>query len=133
MCALDILAASGLINYFGKMELPSEWNEDDATTQTGLEVKPVLLQKGETKLALYGMGNIRDERFHAQMRARQIQLFKPAENPEDWFNIILVHQNRLASSSLARLATSELIDSGSSQGSARAEQFHKRQCVWGGG
>ncbi len=94
MCALDILAASGLINYFGKMELPSEWNEDDTTTQTGLEVKPVLLQKGETKLALYGMGNIRDERFHAQMRARQIQLFKPAENPEEWFNIILVHQNR---------------------------------------
>jgi len=77
------------------MELPSEWNEDDTTTQTGLEVKPVLLQKGDTKLALYGMGNIRDERFHAQMRARQIQLFKPAENPEEWFNIILVHQNRV--------------------------------------
>jgi len=94
LCALDILAASGLLNYFGKMELPSEWNADDTTTQTGLEVKPVLLQKGDTKLALYGMGNIRDERFHAQMRARQIVLFKPAENPEEWFNIILVHQNR---------------------------------------
>lgn len=28
-----------------------------------ITLKPVLLQKGDTKLALYGLGNVRDERL----------------------------------------------------------------------
>lgn len=40
------------------------------------------------------MGNIRDERFHYEMKNNRIKLFKPKEDPEDWFNILLVHQNR---------------------------------------
>ncbi len=28
-----------------------------------LRIAPVLLQKGDTKLALYGLGNVRDERL----------------------------------------------------------------------
>lgn len=59
-----------------------------------MQVKPVLLQKGDTKLALYGMGNIRDERFHFEMRNKRIQMFRPSEDPDDWFNVVLVHQNR---------------------------------------
>ena len=94
MCALDLLSASGLINYFGRMELPGGLEGDEEVLGNGLQVKPVLLQKGSTKLAMYGMGNIRDERFHYEMKNRRIQMFRPAENPDDWFNIILVHQNR---------------------------------------
>lgn len=94
LCALDVLSASGLINYFGRMELPGSATDAAEALETGLHVKPVLLQKGTTKLALYGMGNIRDERFHYEMQSNRMSLFRPAEDPEDWFNVLLVHQNR---------------------------------------
>jgi len=100
LCALDVLSASGLINYFGRMELPGQANDDAEALEDGLKVKPVLLQKGDTKLALYGMGNIRDDRFVFELTNRRINLYRPAQDPDDWFNIILVHQNRCVSLSL---------------------------------
>ncbi|GAA6060679.1 hypothetical protein JCM10212_005061 [Sporobolomyces blumeae] len=96
LCALDVLSASGLINYFGRMELPGQSTTDEDAAEDGLKVKPVLLQKGSTKLALYGMGNIRDDRFMYEMSNRRINLYRPKEDQEDWFNIMLVHQNRVA-------------------------------------
>ncbi|SNX87716.1 related to MRE11 - DNA repair and meiotic recombination protein [Melanopsichium pennsylvanicum] len=106
LSALDLLSVSGLINYFGKIELPS----DDAAAATassrtarggafqekGIRIKPVLLQKGQTKLALYGMGNIKDERMHFELRANRVRMYRPQEDPDDWFNILCVHQNRIA-------------------------------------
>lgn len=85
-----------MINYFGRLELPGDALDDEEALGSGLQVKPVLLQKGDTKLALYGMGNIRDERFHYEMKHNRIKMFRPAEDPDDWFNILLVHQNRFA-------------------------------------
>ncbi|GAA5999486.1 MRX complex nuclease subunit [Rhodotorula paludigena] len=95
LCALDVLSASGLINYFGRMELPGQATDDAEALEDGLKVKPVLLQKGDTKLALYGMGNIRDDRFVFELTNRRINLYRPAQDPDDWFNILLVHQNRV--------------------------------------
>ncbi|SPC66381.1 related to MRE11 - DNA repair and meiotic recombination protein [Ustilago sp. UG-2017b] len=106
LSALDLLSVSGLINYFGKIELPS----DDATARSssartarggafqekGIRIKPVLLQKGQTKLALYGMGNIKDERMHFELRANRVRMYRPEEDPDSWFNILCVHQNRVA-------------------------------------
>lgn len=96
LCALDVLSASGLINYFGRLELPGSSIDDETARDSGLKVKPVLLQKGTSKLALYGMGNIRDERFHFEATHGRIKMYTPAEDPHDWFNILLVHQNRYA-------------------------------------
>lgn len=97
LCALDVLSASGLINYFGRMELPGQSTNDEEALEQGLKVKPVLLRKGETKLALYGMGNIRDDRFMYEMSNRRINLYRPkGKDQQDWFNIMLVHQNRVA-------------------------------------
>lgn len=106
LSALDLLSVSGLINYFGKIELPS----DDATAgsssartarggafqEKGIRIKPVLLQKGSTKLALYGMGNIKDERMHFELRTNRVRMYRPQEDPDSWFNILCVHQNRVA-------------------------------------
>ena len=49
LAALDLLQMSGLVNYYGRTP------ESD-----NILVKPVLLQKGGTKLALYGLSNVRD-------------------------------------------------------------------------
>ncbi|CAD6889108.1 unnamed protein product [Tilletia caries] len=103
LSALDILSAAGLITYFGRTDLPS----DDAAAAApadrtaaadeadpGIRLKPILLQKGGTKLALYGLGNIRDERLHFELRGNRVRLQRPAEDTDEWFNLLVLHQNR---------------------------------------
>lgn len=84
-CSLDLLQVSGLLNYFGRTP------ESD-----NIAIKPVLLQKGHTKLALYGMSNVRDERLFRTFRDGKVRFFKPGVQQSDWFNLMAVHQNHHA-------------------------------------
>ncbi|XP_013792884.2 double-strand break repair protein MRE11-like [Limulus polyphemus] len=83
LCSLDLLSVSGLINYFGK-----------CTDLDNVKISPLLMQKGETKLALYGLGSIRDERLHRMFREGKVSMLRPREDSETWFNLFVVHQNR---------------------------------------
>ncbi|KAL1599711.1 meiotic recombination [Paraconiothyrium brasiliense] len=83
--ALDLLQASGLVNYYGR-----------TTEVDRIEVKPVLLQKGETKLALYGLSNVRDERLFHTWRNGDVKFYQPDAQTGDWFNLMTVHQNHVA-------------------------------------
>ncbi|KAL9025873.1 MAG: hypothetical protein Q9196_005380 [Gyalolechia fulgens] len=83
--ALDLLQISGLVNYFGRT--PEADN---------IQIKPVLLQKGNTKLALYGMSNVRDERLFRTFRDGKVKFFQPGTQKQDWFNLMTVHQNHHA-------------------------------------
>ena len=85
LAALDILQMSGLLNYYGRTP------ESDKIT-----VRPVLLQKGKTKLALYGLSNIRDERLYRTFRGQDVMFLRPETQTEDWFNMVCVHQNHHA-------------------------------------
>ncbi|KAJ3384660.1 meiotic recombination [Lobulomyces angularis] len=85
LCPLDLLSVSGFVNYFGKVQ-----DVDDIT------LSPILLKKGTTNLALYGLGNVRDERLNRTFRRRNVKILRPSENQEDWFNIMVLHQNRVA-------------------------------------
>ncbi|KAB8294107.1 hypothetical protein EYC80_009559 [Monilinia laxa] len=98
-CALDLLQASGLVNYFGRTP------EADR-----IQIKPVLLQKGLTKLALYGMSNVRDERLHRTFRDGHVKFFKPGVQQKDWFNIMAVHQNHHAHTETSYLPENFLPD-----------------------
>lgn len=49
---MDMLGASGLVNYFGKVP-----NLDKLTFQ------PLLFQKGETFVSIYGIGSMNDDRL----------------------------------------------------------------------
>ncbi|KAF9467208.1 Metallo-dependent phosphatase-like protein [Collybia nuda] len=91
LCALDVLSVSGLLNYMGKIDLPM--SDADAST-TGIAVRPVLLRKGNTHLGLYGIGNVKDQRMHFELRSNRVRMFMP-RNKDDWFNILLLHQNRV--------------------------------------
>lgn len=47
-------------------------------------IRPILIQKGETKLALYGLGNMRDERLNRAINAGKVEvleLYQPARLP----------------------------------------------------
>lgn len=84
-CSLDLLQVSGLLNYYGRTP------ESDK-----IEIKPILMQKGQTKLALYGMSNVRDERLFRTFRSGNVKFFKPDQQQKDWFNLMAVHQNHHA-------------------------------------
>ncbi|GIK05737.1 meiotic recombination [Aspergillus viridinutans] len=85
LAALDLLQVSGLLNYYGRTP------ESD-----NIHIKPVLLQKGRTKLALYGMSNVRDERLFRTFRDGKVKFYQPSIQKDDWFNLMCVHQNHHA-------------------------------------
>lgn len=47
LCALDILSCAGFVNHFGR-----------SMSVEKIDISPVLLQKGSTKMALYGLGKM---------------------------------------------------------------------------
>lgn len=91
LCALDVLSVSGLLNYFGKIDLPVS---DANAHNTGIAVRPLLLRKGNTYLGMYGMGNVKDQRMHFELRSNRVRMYMP-KNKESWFNLLLLHQNRV--------------------------------------
>lgn len=104
LSAIDLLAEAGLVTYFGKM-----------SNARRLDIMPILLQKGRTALALYGIGNIRDEILHQTWaKERNVRWLRPKGNSSDrdvqrrlpdtdtggdddlrWFNVLVLHQNRV--------------------------------------
>lgn len=58
---LEMLSATGLINYFGRIENLNEIN-----------ISPLLLEKGKTKIALYGLSSVKDERLYRLFRENKV-------------------------------------------------------------
>lgn len=83
LCALDLLSASGLVNHFGHSQSVEK-----------IEISPILMQKGRTKLALYGLGSIPDERLYRMFVNNQVTMLRPKEDQDEWFNLFTLHQNR---------------------------------------
>ncbi|XP_052264918.1 double-strand break repair protein MRE11-like isoform X2 [Dreissena polymorpha] len=83
LCSLDLLHTAGYVNYFGK-----------TNSLDKIQVSPLLFQKGSTKLALYGLGSVRDERLHRIFLHKNVTMLRPKENKDEWFNMFVIHQNR---------------------------------------
>lgn len=98
-CSLDLLQVAGLVNYFGRV--PEVDN---------IQVKPVLLQKGKTKLALYGLSNVRDERLFRTFRDHHVSFFRPTQQASDFFNLLTVHQNHTPHTATSYLPENVLPD-----------------------
>lgn len=80
--SLDLLSTCGMLNYFGRTFDPSEI------------LKPILLRKGTTNLALYGLCHIPDHRLGKIFEEHQLIIEHPDETIDNWFNLMVVHQNR---------------------------------------
>lgn len=98
-CTLDLLQVAGLVNYFGR--IPEMDN---------IQVKPVLLQKGRTKLSLFGLSNVRDERMFRTFRDHHVTFFRPTVQAGDFFNLLTVHQNHHAHTATSYLPENILPD-----------------------
>ncbi|XP_056417466.1 double-strand break repair protein MRE11 [Hyla sarda] len=83
LCALDLLSCAGLVNHFGR-----------TTSVEKIDISPVLLQKGRTKIAMYGLGSIPDERLYRMFVNKQVTMLRPREDESNWFNLFVIHQNR---------------------------------------
>jgi len=81
LASLDILSVSHLVNYFGRQEIVDK-----------VEIAPILFKKGDTQVALYGMGSLRDERLNRMWQRKKVRFQRPSEG--EWFNIFVLHQNR---------------------------------------
>lgn len=93
LSAVDILSACNLVNYFGKMVL-------GGSGVGQITLSPILIRKGSTSVALYGLGNIRDERLNRMFQTpHAVQWIRPESQEglqlSDWFNILVLHQNRV--------------------------------------
>ena len=65
-----------------------------------IKLKPVLMQKGNTRIALYGLGYIRDARLHQMFSVKgNVEWARPEDKEgmrtASWFNAMLIHQNRV--------------------------------------
>eukprot|EP00798_Chlamydomonas_sp_ICE-L_P028771 gene28771-31953_t len=94
LSAVDILSSCGLINYFGKHVI-------SGSSIGRINLSPILMQKGDTRLALYGLGAVRDERLGRLFQTPgMVSWLRPEDTPDassdDWLNIMVLHQNRVA-------------------------------------
>jgi len=85
LSVLNTLADAGVINYFGRQSDLSE-----------VRIHPILFEKGSTKLAVFGLGALREERLHRLWREKKVHLMQqPGSARDDWFNIFVIHQNHV--------------------------------------
>lgn len=92
LCPMDILHVSGLMNHYGKVL------ESDKIT-----ISPLLFQKGNTKLALYGLASVRDERLFRTFKEGGVKFEVPTVRESEWFNLMCVHQNHTGHTNTAFL------------------------------
>jgi len=79
---IDILESAKLVNYIGKH------GRLDV-----IEIVPLLMEK-EGKVAVYGLGHIKERRLYKMFAEGKVLFQKPADD-EGWYNILVVHQNRV--------------------------------------
>ena len=80
---IDLMSQNNYVNYFGKV-----------TNIEEIEVVPILFRKGCTKVALYGIGHMKDERLNMAFENRKIRFKRPLKEKDEWFNILVLHQNK---------------------------------------
>lgn len=86
LAVADLLSSVNLVNYFGRQ--PEVDN---------INIGPLVIQKGRTRLALYGLGNIRDERLNRAFERGKVNFIEPPgteKEKKEHFKLMLIHQNR---------------------------------------
>lgn len=114
----------------GKIDLPLS-NADAPTT--GIAVRPVLLRKGNTRLGMYGIGNVKDQRMHFELRSNRVRMFMPTDK-DKWFNMLLLHQNRCANYVVCLIAvTNLLLESNMARKSSFRKAYLTTMSTWSSG
>ena len=84
---LDVLSVAGLLNHYGRV-----------IDNEQITVCPLLFNKGETNLALYGLHSVREERLMKTMASGNLEFLEPDTSADpgiQWFNLMCIHQNHV--------------------------------------
>ena len=94
LSVMDVLAEANLLTYFGKHGVEAEGIGK-------VQVSPIVIRKGSARLALYGLGYIRDERLNRMFDAPgHVRFVKPegvtssVRDSSEVFNLFMIHQNK---------------------------------------
>jgi len=71
LSSLDQACINHYLNYFGKVKNVEK-----------IEVTPVLFERGQTRIALYGIGHIKDERLNLAFEQKAIKFKRPLQNTD---------------------------------------------------
>ena len=80
---MTALSDTRLVNYFGRID------SGDPV------LKPVLLAKGDTLLALYGMGHVRDEYLCRMLDDNEVRMEVLDHKDQPIVSVLALHQNRV--------------------------------------
>lgn len=85
LAALDLLSVTNLINYIGKVDRVD-----------CVEISPILIRKNNTRLAIYALGAMRDERINRMWNMKKVKFIRltSEQGRDEFFNIFVLHQNR---------------------------------------
>jgi double-strand break repair protein MRE11 len=116
LSTLDQLASNNYINYFGRQN-----------SIQNLKITPFLIKKGEIKLAIYGIGHMKDERLNLAFENQTIRFEKPLDQSgrcdESYFNILVLHQNKYKGYMVGASHRNSILDS-------RIPNWFNL-CIWG--
>jgi double-strand break repair protein MRE11 len=80
--ALNIMQSANYLNYIsGRLE------------SDVLILNPIVLKKQDTKIAIYGIGNMKEDKLNQMLLENKI-IFERPQNSKDYVFILVVHQNR---------------------------------------
>ncbi|KAL4480538.1 hypothetical protein ABPG72_022293 [Tetrahymena utriculariae] len=84
LSVIDLLHATKYLNHFGKFSNIEQ-----------IKVTPIIFQKGNTTIALYGIGYLKDKYFHKMLEDGKIEFVQPEQmGYKNTVNILVIHQNR---------------------------------------
>ncbi|XP_034939537.1 double-strand break repair protein MRE11 [Chelonus insularis] len=93
---LDILEASGFVNYFSKISDLSK-----------ITITPIVLEKGGTYIAIYGISYVGERHLSRLFNSDMVTFLRP-NIPQKCFNILVLHQNRAQHTKGAFIAEDKL-------------------------
>ncbi|CAG9317436.1 unnamed protein product [Blepharisma stoltei] len=78
-------------------------------TEETIQIKPIILKKGTTLLAIYGLGHLKDEKLNRYFKEDAVK-FLPPPDANKYFHICVIHQNRFKGHSLGAPAKNCVMD-----------------------
>ncbi|XP_078038066.1 double-strand break repair protein MRE11-like isoform X2 [Augochlora pura] len=93
---IDLLSTTGFINYFGKY-----------TDLSHIKIPPLIFEKGNTHVALFGLGYINDVKLLQLLKRSKVDFLHTREIT-DCFNLFVLHQSRASHLAHGHLSETDL-------------------------
>jgi double-strand break repair protein MRE11 len=95
---LDVFNNSLYLNYLGKI----------LSFDQKILIKPIIFDKGDIKLAIYSISNIREIKISALLAQKKFQFVIPSDSHSPYFNILMINQKKSKSDKRVSFPSNDL-------------------------